>query len=166
MKFPDIHNPHSVLVVGVGNEFRSDDRAGLVIARMIDDLEMPGVNVVTASGEGGELMSLWKTAESVILIDAMVGEQEAGAIRRIEANAHPLSLDVFRSSHEFGVAHAIELARTLRELPSNIIVYGIQGKKYEMGEGLSHEVERAMAQAAAMIVNDIQSLQSAETTKL
>ena len=41
-----------VVVIGVGNEFRSDDGVGLVIARRIRERVPATVAVVEASGEG------------------------------------------------------------------------------------------------------------------
>ena len=48
------------------------------------------------------------------------------------------------STHAFGIAEAIELARALKQLPQDLIVYGIEGKCFEAGIGLSREVEKAV----------------------
>jgi hypothetical protein len=42
-----------------------------------------------------------------------------------------------------GVAEAIELARALGALSRSLVVYGIEGKNFAAGVGLSYEVEKA-----------------------
>jgi hydrogenase maturation protease len=70
-----------------------------------------------------------------------------GTIRRFDASAQPLPKDAFRcSTHAFGVARAIELSRALGELPRSLVVYGIEGKNFAAGVGLSPEVERAVGE--------------------
>ena len=44
------------------------------------------------------------------------------------------------STHAFGVAEAIELARALRQLPSSLVVYGVEGTTFEPGMCLSTAV--------------------------
>ena len=48
--FPD--TPNTILIIGVGNEFRSDGNVGRVIARALEDLDIPGVTIVESPGDG------------------------------------------------------------------------------------------------------------------
>jgi hydrogenase maturation protease len=48
------------------------------------------------------------------------------------------------STHSVGVAETVELARSLGRLPTRLLIYGIEGAKVGLGEGLSREVERAV----------------------
>lgn len=49
------------------------------------------------------------------------------------------------------MAEAIELARTLKQLPAKLIIYGIEGKHFAFGMGLSPEVEQATAEVVATV---------------
>jgi len=49
----------------------------------------------------------------------------------------------FLSSHGLGVLEAIELGRVLGMLPDRLVVYGIVGRDFQHGQGLSPEVEHA-----------------------
>ncbi len=161
-----LKNPHPILVIGIGNEFRRDDNAGHLVARMVEDLELPGVSVIESTGEGSELMRLWQNAESVIVVDAFTGGIP-GSIRRIDAVHEPLPVALFRSSsHQFGLPHAIELSRSLRELPPNLLVYGIGGQNFDSGTDITPEVERSLSYAVSMLVQDIKSLQARPQTEL
>ena len=53
------------------------------------------------------------------------------------------------STHAFGVADAVELARALGRLPGRLDVYAIEGASFAAGDRLSPAVERAVAELAA-----------------
>ena len=64
------------VVVGVGNEFRRDDGAGLeVIARLRalqpGDASLTGVTLALSDGEPGEMIDLWEGARLAVVIDAV-----------------------------------------------------------------------------------------------
>lgn len=135
----------TALVIGIGNEYRRDDGAGLIAARRIAAMNPPGTQVVEAGGEGATLIETWQDAPVVILIDAVSSGAPAGTLHRIDAHSQPLPRDFFHhSTHAFGVAEAIELARALDRLPPCLIVYGIEGKDFAAGTGLSVEVARTV----------------------
>jgi hydrogenase maturation protease len=128
----------------VGNWYRSDDAVGLVVARKVKSRNLPGVVVREGSGEGAALMEAWKDADSVIIIDAASSGSTPGTIHALDAGLTTIPSAFFHySSHTFSVAEAIELARVLNQLPPQLIVYGIEGKNFSAGVGLSPEVERA-----------------------
>lgn len=133
-----------VLVIGIGNEYRGDDGAGLVVARRIKELNLPDVRMLEAGGEGAALMEAWQGAEAAILIDAVYSGGTPGTVYRFDARTESIPAKFFHySTHAFSVAEAIELARALNQLPPRLIVYGIEGLRFDAGVGLSAEVERA-----------------------
>ena len=140
------------LVIGVGNEFRSDDGVGILIARRLRN-RLPGdVRVVEASGDGGALLEALKAANSTILIDAVRSGAAPGTIHCIDAAREPLSGDLFHSSsHEFGVADAVEMARALGQLPASLTVYGVEGVNFAPGLMLSESVARAAEEVERQI---------------
>ena len=145
-----------ILVIGVGNEYRSDDAAGILIARRVRELSLDGVSVTEKSGEGTELMESWKNADDVILIDAVASGARPGTIHRFDARARPIPTSHFRcSTHAFGVGGAIELARTMNLLPTSLTVFGIEGKAFDPGTELSPDLEKAVGQAVELVVDQI-----------
>ena len=134
-----------MLVIGVGNAYRRDDAAGLVAARRLCEAARADVLLREASGEGTALMAAWEEAEAVILIDAVRSGAPAGTIYRLDARAEAVPQAWFRySTHAFSVAEAIALARTLDRLPPRLIVFAVEGARFDAGVGLSPEVERAV----------------------
>jgi len=74
-----------------------------------------------------------------------------GTIHRFDA-ATPVPSGLFSyTTHQFSVAEAIELARSLQQLPLRLVVYGIEGADFAPGIGLSPAVEEAVKSLAAEI---------------
>lgn len=149
----------SILLVGIGNEYRGDDAAGLLIARKLREQLPHALEVIEQSGEGAALLESWENAESVILVDAVQSGAAAGTIHRFEAHAQALPSNFFHySTHAFSVAEAVELARALNRLPPLLVVYGIEGKNFAHGAPLSSEVESAIAEAVVRIQHEAEAM--------
>jgi hydrogenase maturation protease len=134
-----------IVVIGVGNEYRSDDGAGITVARRLRERFLTKITVLEESGEGAALIEAWKGATWVLLVDAVHSGAPPGTIHRLEARVAPVPTGFFHySTHAFSVAEAIELARSLDQLPPQLIVYGIEGENFAAGVGLSRAVERAV----------------------
>lgn len=150
---------HCTLVIGIGNEYRSDDAVGLVVAQMVKVMHLPGVTVVEERGEGLSLIETWKDADRVIVVDAASSGVKPGTIYRFDARVQhiPGRLFAHSSTHAFSIADCVELARTLNQLPRCVIVYGIEGKNFKAGIGLSPEIEQAAQDVVHRVVQEIQA---------
>jgi hydrogenase maturation protease len=128
----------------------------LIVARRLKERLADSAIVIEQSGDGASLMEVWQGAETVIIIDAVMSCAPPGTIRRFDASAQSIPKDAFRcSTHAFGVAEAIELARALARLPRNLIVYGIEGKSFAAGVGLSSEVEKVADEVTRQLLTEV-----------
>ena len=131
----------SILVIGVGNELRGDDAAGLLVARKLKQAKLPRVRVLESTGDGAELMDQWAGCGSVFVFDATNPAAQAGTVHRFEAHIQPLPAEwLAMSTHSFGLAEAIELSRQLGRMPRELIVYGIEGSVFDVGQAVSAAV--------------------------
>ena len=143
-------------VVGVGNPWRCDDGAGLAVARLLAGTLPGDVELLEREGEPASLIDAWEGAETVWLADAISSGAAAGTVRRLDASAEELPAELFRTStHHLGLADAVELARAIGKLPQHLIVYGIEGARFEIGDELSAEVRSGSEQAAAAIREEV-----------
>jgi len=141
------------LIIGVGNLYRSDDAVGILIARKLQDIVPDRVSIKELSGEGTSLMDSWQKHDRVYVVDAVSSGASPGIIHRMDASKEPIPSKFFScSTHDFGVAEAIEMARTLDQLPIHLQLFGIEGKNFQPGEKLSAEVEQAMELVADEIL--------------
>jgi hydrogenase maturation protease len=146
----------SIVIIGVGNEYRSDDGVGVVIARRLKAQLPTEIKILEASGEGVSLLEAWQGATSVVVLDAAHSGAPPGTIHRFDASTEAIpSAFLNYSTHAFSVAEAVELSRVLHELPPRMIVYGIEGSNFEAGVGLSPVVEDAVTLVVARVVSEL-----------
>jgi len=148
----------SILIIGVGNEYRNDDAIGIHIARKIKGMGFEGVVVKEQSGEGTSLMEIWKDHDHVFIVDAVSSGSAPGSIICLNASNESIPAKYFScSTHNFGVAEAIEMARALDQLPERIELFGIEGKSFEPGEVVSREVKLAAESVTQDIIQSVSS---------
>jgi hydrogenase maturation protease len=137
-------------VIGVGNDYRSDDAAGLVVARR---LRARGIEVLEHEGEPVALLEAFAGRDAVVLVDAVRSGAAPGTVVRVDASDRPLpaTLRGSSSTHAVGVGEAIELARSLGRLPRRIVVFGLEGERFDAGTSLSAPVEAAVDPLVATI---------------
>jgi hydrogenase maturation protease len=144
------------VVIGVGNRDRADDGAGPAVADRVRERRPGDVDVVTNAGDPMELIDAWADVDLAIVVDALVPRAEPGRVLRIDASHRPLRAALFpASSHELGVAQAVELARALAVLPPRLVVFGIEAGSFEPGGPLSPDVARAVLRVAEQVLEEV-----------
>jgi hydrogenase maturation protease len=120
-------------ILGFGNKDRGDDALGPLAAA-----ELGGAHADPLALELAGVRTL-------ICIDAAVTSGVPGRIHRFDASTAPLpaAMDAL-SSHGFGLAAALELARALGELPPRVIVFAVEGVCFDHGAPLSPAVAAAL----------------------
>ena len=85
-------------------------------------------------GDGAALIELWAGRSWVILVDAVRSAGSPGQVLRFDASDRPLEAErEHGSTHAFGPAGAIEMARCLGRLPRRVEIYGITGSLFSIG---------------------------------
>ena len=152
----DQGNLQKVLVIGIGNEYRSDDGIGLMVVRKIREHLLLSVTIKEESGEGAALMEAWHGYETVILVDAISSGAKPGTVFRIDAGKSKVPAKFFHySTHAFSVAEAIELARAMKTLPPKLFLYGIEGANFSAGAGVSQVIQQSARQVVEQILKKI-----------
>jgi hydrogenase maturation protease len=145
-----------VVVIGIGTAYRNDDSAGLIAAQRLRELSLPPTHIVEHEGEGTALLDLMAGSQAAILIDATSSGSPVGTIQRFDARESPLPAQIFRhSTHAFGVASAVELARALDRLPARVVLFGIEGRDFAAGMRLSREVELALPNLIKRVAEEV-----------
>lgn len=141
-----------ILIVGVGNADRGDDGVGLAVASALSDEQLDGVHIHLVNGDCLPLLAFWQQVELVIIIDAVQSGAKPGTIYRLDASHQPLPQSMIgSSSHSFGLGQTVELGRTLQQLPRHLIIYGVEGYRFEVGGTLSVEVAQALPEVTSRI---------------
>ncbi len=156
--------PPDVLIIGVGNDLRGDDGAGLETVRRLALEADPGRGAGTTAvrcydGDGAGLLECWRDVRAVVLVDAVRSGAPAGTIHRFDASETPLPAPMSHgSTHAIGMAEAIELARVLGRLPETVVVYGIEGARFGSGQPMSDAVIAALEPVRAAVHDEVRGL--------
>ena len=115
------------------------------MARALRD-DVP-VRIRVYEGEPVGLIEDWTGADAVIVVDAVSSGAPPGTVHRLDPLSHPIPATLSQgSTHAFGLAETIELARVLGRLPPQLAVYGIEGERFAAGQQLSAAVAAAVEQ--------------------
>jgi hydrogenase maturation protease len=152
------------LVIGAGNALAGDDAAGLQVARRVARTAPGGVRVLECGGDQLGLVDDWAGVPLVVMVDAMRSGARPGVITRLEvlpgAAPHLLGLHAVASSstHGFGLNEALGLGRALGRLPRRLVVFGIEGGRFDPLAPVSPAVAQAVALAARRVQAEIARL--------
>ncbi len=138
-------------IIGIGQAAAGDDGAGIAMVRRLQELGVPGgIELLEAAEPSALIPWLLEGAETVVLVDAVVGGGPFGQVIFLEPGEHPPAKGRLLSTHGLGVMEAIELARTIGpQAARRIVVVGITiGQPTRYGEGLSPAVADAVGRAA------------------
>ena len=145
------------MVIGVGNSLRHDDAAGLAVAGGCAARRRArrGARAASSEGERLGLLELGRRARRGVARGRRPLGRAPGTIHRLDASSHGAARAADRgssSTHAVGVGEAIELARALDRLPARVVVFGIEGRCFSAGEGLSPPVQAAVAGLAEAVL--------------
>ena len=135
------------LILGVGEEARADDAAGLLAVRELRRLGIDAEEVRDLF----LLPELLAGAEEAIIIDAVLCEAPAGELVVFDAHLHQSTVRFPVSTHGFGLGESIQLTEALHRLPKQCLIYGISAKCFYLGEPPMPEVVAGALRAARAI---------------
>ena len=144
------------LVIGVGNPDRGDDAAGPAVIEALRGLELDDLSLVAWTGDLAALLDLdgW-AGGCVLVVDCTATGSAPGTVRRWDATVHDLrGLQHPAGTHDLSLADVIALGRRLGRFPARLIVFGIEGERYDAGAPMSAAAERGVAQATVRIAVD------------
>ena len=114
-----------IQIIGIGAPF-GDDAVGLEVAQILAIQPPPGCEVVAADRPGAGLIDLLDGIEAAILIDAVCSGAPIGTVHELSFAELARHGGRFVSSHELGVAAAVQLARKLGRAPARGGMLGIE----------------------------------------
>jgi hydrogenase maturation protease len=149
----------SVLVVAIGNPDRGDDGFGPAVAQRLRGRVPSKVRILERSGDALALIEDWNNSPPVIIVDAMTPIAKPGRVHRLDLTHSPMPIGCSpRSSHAFGVAETVELARSLGRLPQCLLAYVVEGEQFETGAPLSPAVAAAVEDVAERVLAELSAI--------
>lgn len=139
-------------VIGIGNIYRRDDAIGIIIAKQIK--ERLDLDVIESS-EPSSILEVIDRYDEVIIIDAMRVKSKVGTVHKFE-NEQVFNFDTeyLTSTHSLNVVDILKMLKSIRDIPK-ITLYAIEAADFNIGKGLSKELEVNLEEIRDKIVNDI-----------
>jgi hydrogenase maturation protease len=137
----------------LGHPDRGDDAVGPLVA---ERLRAAGAALLDCNEEPTRLIDAWDGLELVVVVDAVRSGAAPGTVHRVESDVLPLPPDLgLASTHAFSVADALELGRALGRAPRRVVVLGVEGAAFELGDPLSPAVEAAIPQVVEQALAEL-----------
>lgn len=140
---PSQFNNAKTLVLGVGNLLMADEGIGLrVLERLVTTYEVPEEILILDGGTLGlDLLYYLEGISNLLLLDAVDAQKEPGYTIRLEGEQVPAFLSIKISPHQIGVSDMLLAAKLKGIYPQNVVLWGIQPERVEIGLELSQTME-------------------------
>lgn len=141
------------LIVCCGRMDRGDDAIGPLCADALQDRKIPSR---TLRGDTSELLEAWRTAQHIIMVDAMVtGQVPAGTLHCLDWHEERFRAETARcSATGLGLVQAIKLAPVLKCMPSSLLLIGLEAGNFEWASTLSQPVAAAMPDLIDTVIRE------------
>jgi hydrogenase maturation protease len=149
---------YKIAIIGIGNILLQDEGIGVHIINELKGLRLPDNVEVYDCGTGGlSILGLLDGFDKAIVVDAVKGEGEPGAIYRFRLDkiSSENKLRGMISLHELDFATAVEIGRKAYKLPGEIFIIGIEPKSIEIGLGVSPDLKRSIPKVIHLIFEEI-----------
>ena len=143
-------------LLGIGNDDRSDDAAGLEVARRVGAADASALPVTVGVRDLAELTEHLTGSPRLLVADAVRSGRPPGSVVRWEPGPGERLPDLGGvSTHGFSLGQALELAEALGRRPARLVVYGVEVSRVGPGRGLSPEVERGVGETVRRILAEL-----------
>lgn len=138
------------VVIGIGNELFQDEGLGIAAAKLVDAMQLPGIEVLDGGTLGLAITPEMEGRQGVLVFDAVVGGGAApGDVLVLQDEEIPQTRQMLMSVHQIGVVDAISAMQLTGMMPPHIAACGIVPSSLELGWGLTPETQARLPHLVA-----------------
>lgn len=147
-----------VTVLGVGNLLLKDDGIGVhLISRLKEESWPEGVELVDGGTAGIDLSPIIESARRLIVVDAVQGGCEPGAIYRLTPEVLRETRDRALSLHQVGFLEAMEIAFWRLGSSPPTVIFGVEPEVIDWGLELSEPVSRSLPRVMELVRQEVRA---------
>ena len=147
---------HTV-IIGLGNPLMGDDGVGLAaLARLRDEWQLDGVELVDGATWGLSLLPVIEDAERLVLVDAIAANGAPGDIIELSRDRLPIYLTRKLSPHQVDMRDALAVAELRGRLPNDVVAIGVQPETVALGTELSAPVVQQVGALVGAVVAQLE----------
>lgn len=152
----------SIRVFGIGSPFGDDQLGWKAIDMLLDDASLQPylpdyLKLKKFDRPGLSLLSDFQDATAVILIDAIVSNNEIGRIHRLNKQEINSTKNLI-STHHISIAETLQLGDNLNILPEKIILHGMEIDIHHNKDRLSDKINSSLNHFVNVIYQEIREL--------
>ena len=146
-----------VVVLGIGNELLKDEGIGVHVARELARQTFASpVEII----EAGTVPDCWQGDEPVrrlVVIDAVYGGSEPGAIYRFGPEDVEFETCLITSIHQLSFVDSLKLSEITGNKPEKTVIIGVEPKEVAWGTELSKELRDRVPDVVKIVLKEITS---------
>jgi len=149
----------TTLVLGVGNLLMADEGVGFrILERLVTQYQIPEEVLVLDGGTlGMDLLYYLEGMTNLLLVDAVEARIKPGSAVRLEGEKVPSFLTLKISPHQIGISDMLFAAKLKDIYPPNIVLWGIQPEKVEIGLDLSKTLELQLDPMVDNVIHELEN---------
>ncbi len=146
----------SILIMGVGNILLSDEGVGVRVIETMKSMTLPDNVEILDGGTGAfDLFDILANRDKVIIIDAVKGGGEPGAVYRFVPDDIKAEAKFLTSVHQVSLLDTLSMARIIGCSPRDIVIFGIEPREIDWGLELSPEVAAVVPKVIELVLSEL-----------
>lgn len=134
-----------ILVLGLGNELFTDEGVGVVASRLIEQMCLPGVEVVDGGTLGLALLPTIEGRRALLILDALLSnELPPGEVVVLDGDFLRREARLLYSAHQLGVNEVLAATDLVGVSPGLVAAIGMVPASVGTGYGLTSVGETAL----------------------
>ena len=136
-----------IAIIGVGSPF-ADDHIAYDVIQLLQQESLSTVSLQYYDRPGWYLLDYMQDFDTVHLVDAIISDKPIGTLHRYDDIDYFKTQETLLSSHSFGLAETLLLGQSLNQLPTQLVIHGIE-------IAVDHSDEEKLKEACAALVVQI-----------
>jgi len=148
-----------VLVLGLGNELKSDDAIGLQVVRRLAERAIPGVDIVESPEMGLSLLDHFVGYERIYLVDSiMTHRHPPGTLLEFDQTSLPTIEGA--SPHYIGVGELLKMGKNMDlPMPKETKIFAIEVfDPYTVGTHIHERVAKTAEELVVKLANHLNGI--------
>ena len=146
------------LIICLGNPLMRDEGIGVGLASELSQrlADHPKVEVLDLGTGGLTIMHAIVGREKVVFVDCALMGEAPGVIRRFTPQeVVSKKIKTRYSLHEGDLLEILKISTDMGECPDDIVIFGIEPKQIDHGEGLSEELQSNIRHYSNTILKEL-----------
>lgn len=140
-------------VVGIGNVLLRDEGIGCHVARALEKVSLPDVEVIDG-GTCPDVLQAVEDADKLVIVDAVRGGGMPGQIYRFRPEDITMDQKRVVSVHDMSIVDSLKLMQRWHNIGDTVII-GVEPRELNWGFELSPELEGKMPQIIDTILREL-----------